>query len=482
MEGRAPLKVGIAAVVGFLGLFYAWAYLSRLGLDTFRVRVVFPDTRGLLAQAPVRMNGVKIGNVKDIELDMQTRKPIVTLSIARKYRNAIPDDSKILISTGLLVSNPQIEIVPGSSETPMDPNALYYGEEPLSTLAQISPETDRIVKEFSAALEAMSPRLTRSMEHVEGILRRTETMMADFGVISGRARRIASNPRIEKTLKGALVDLEAISSQARKTTETFGSELQALMKRNSGRVDDLVTGMFDLLQRFTDTVDAARGLVTRLAEQVNDPRLQQSLQETLDLTKATIARFNQVASDVHMLLGDAEVQGDLKATLTSVREATESGKKVAADMSRLVERLNLPSGGPKFGIGQPGLNIEFGGRGTQPYFRSNIGVRFPLGKGNTFDLGVFDFAESNKLTAQYGTPFEGVGMFRYGLFASKLGVGLELNAPSGVEVVLDAYDPNRLTVDARAFLKLNSDWSLWMGADSVFRHTSPSLGVRLRRW
>ncbi len=481
MDGRAPLKVGIAAVIGFVGLFYAWSYLAHLDLDAFAIRVVFPDTRGLQAQAAVRMNGVKIGNVKDIELDMQSMKPIVTLRIARKYLRAIPADSKILISTGLLVSNPQIEIVPGVSGTPMNPAELYQGEEPLSTLAQISPETDRIVKEFSASLEAMSPRLTRSMEHVEGILRRTETMMADFGVISGRARRIASNPQIEKTLNAALVDLEAISSEARKTTETFGSELQTLMKRNSGRVDDLVTGLFDLLQRFTDTVDAARGLVTRLAEQVNDPRLQQSLQETLDLTKATIARFNQVASDVHMLLGDAAVQGDLKATLASVRDATESGKKVAADVSRLVERLNLPSGGPKFGIGQPSLDIEFGGRGTQPYFRSNVGVRFPVGKGNTFNLGVFDFAEANKLTAQYGTPLEGVGTFRYGLYASKLGVGFDLNAPSGVEFVLDAYNPNSLTLDARAFLKLNEDWSLWMGADSAFRHTTPSLGVRLRR-
>ncbi len=481
MDGRAPLKVGIAAVLGFVGLFYAWSYLAHLDLDTFAIRVIFPDTRGLQPQAAVRMNGVKIGNVKDIELDLQSRKPIVTLRIGRKYLKAIPADSKIVISTGLLVSNPQIEIVPGVSEAAMRPGGLYRGEEPLSALAQISPETDRIVKEFSASLEAMSPRLTRSMDHVEGILRRTETMMADFGVISGRARRIASNPQIEKTLNDVLVDLDAISSQARRTTETFGSELQALMKRNSGRVDDLVTGLFDLLQRFTDTVDAARGLVTRLAEQVNDPRLQQSLQETLDVTKATIARFNQVASDVHMLLGDAVVQGDLKATLASVREATESGKKVAADVSRLVEGLKLPTGGPKFGIGQPSLDIEFGERGREPHFRSNVGVQFPVGKGNTFSLGIFDFAESNKLIAQYGTRLDELGTFRYGLYASKLGAGFDLNAPSGVQVTLDAYNPNRLTLDARAFMKLNQDWSLWVGADSVFRHTTPSVGVRLRR-
>jgi phospholipid/cholesterol/gamma-HCH transport system substrate-binding protein len=481
MDQRAPLKVGIAAIIGLGGLIGAWMFLAHLDWDSYPVRVVFPDTRGLQLQAPVRMRGVKIGTVKSIELDLTTRKPVVTLRILSRYRQAIPVDSRILITTGLLVTNPQVEIIPGTSSDVMSPETVYQGEEPLSTLAQISPETDRIVKQFSASLDALTPKLTRSMEHVEGILRRTETMVADFGVISSRARRIAANPQLEKTINAALVDIEAIASNARKTTEAFGGELQALMKRNGGRVDDLVTGLLDLLQRFTDTVDAARGLVTRLAEQVNDPRLQQSLQETLDLTKATIARFNQVASDVHMLLGDAAVQGDLKATLTSVRDATESGKKVAADVSRLVERLNLPTGGPRFGIGQPNLDIEFGGRGRTPHFRSNVGVRFPVGKGNTFNLGVFDFAESNKLTAQYGTGLEGLGTFRYGLYASKLGLGLDMNAPSGVQVVLDAYNPNSLTVDARAFFKLNDDFSLWVGADSVFRQTTPSMGVRLRR-
>ncbi len=481
MDARSHIKVGITAVLGIGGLIAAWMYLARLDWDTYPIRVAFPDTRGLQLQAVVRMNGVKIGTVKGIELDLTSRRPVVTLRIQRKYREAIPEDSRVLITTGLLVTNPQVEIVPGSAATFMRSDRLYRGEEPLSALAQISPETDKIVKQFSASLEAMTPRLARSMEHVEGILRRTETMVADFSVISARARRIASDPQIEKTLNSALRDLEVITAEARKTTKTFGSELQALMQRNGGRVDDLVTGLFDLLQRFTDTVDAARGLVTRLAEQVNDPRLQQSLQETLDLTKATIARFNQVASDVHMLLGDASVQSDLKATLSSVRDATESGKKVAADVSRLVERLNLPSGAPKFGIGQPTLDIEFGGRGTQPYFRSNVGVRFPVGQGNTFNLGVYDFAETNKLTAQYGTNLQGFGTFRYGLYASKLGVGFDLNVPTGVDLALDAYNPNSLTVDARAFLKLNDDWSLWFGAESLLRHTTPSLGVRLRR-
>ncbi|MBM3495339.1 MAG: MCE family protein, partial [Armatimonadetes bacterium] len=210
MEAGAPLKVGIAAIVGIAGLAAAWMFLAHIEWDSYPLRVTFGDTRGLQLQAPVRMSGVKVGAVKAIDLDVRTRKPVVTLRIQSRYREAIPSDSRIMVTTGLLVTNPLVEIVPGSASTAMDPGTLYVGEEPLSTLAQLSPETDRIVKQFSASLEAMSPKLSRSMEHVEGILRRTETMMADFGVISGRARRIASNPQIERTLSSALRDLEVI--------------------------------------------------------------------------------------------------------------------------------------------------------------------------------------------------------------------------------------------------------------------------------
>lgn len=480
MDARASIKVGIAAFVGLGGLLATWAFLAHQDWNTFVIRVQFRDTRGLQLQAPVRMSGVKIGEVKQIELDVRTRTPIVTLRIENRYRQTIPADSQIVISTGLLVTNPQVEIMPGRSSAVMLAGHTYRGGEPLSPLAQLAPEMDAVVKRLTATLDAMTPKLSRSMDHVEGILRRTETMVADLQTVTGRARRIASDPQIERTLRGTLRDLEVISGEARRTTVTFSRELQDLMKRNGGRVDELVTGLFDLLQRFTDTVDAARALVVRLAEQVNDPRLQQSLQETLDLTRATMARFNQVAADIHALLGDVEVQSDLKATLASVRETAETGKKVAADVSTLVERLNVPSGGPRFGIGQPELKIDFGGRGERPHFRSDVTARFPVGRDNAFHLGIYDFAEANRLTAQYETPLT-IGRLRYGLYGGKLGVGLDSTVPPGVDLRLDAWNPNDLRLDARAYFKLNDDFTLWVGSEGLLKRTTPTLGLRLQR-
>ena len=75
----------------------------------------------------------------------------------------------------------------------------------------------------------------------------------------------------------------------------------------------------------------------------------------------------------------------------------------------------------------------------------------------------------------------GLGALRYGLYASKLGVGFDWGTKPGTNFRLDAYDPNNIRLDARALLRINDDFSLWLGADSLFKQTTPLIGIRLTR-
>lgn len=483
METRSAIKVGIVALTG-IGLFItAWLFFSHLDLDHYMIYATFNNTIGLQAQTPLRMNGVTIGEVKAIKLDQSTLHPVVTLAIRNEFKNKIPDDSTIQITSGVLISNPQIEVHPGVSSRYIQAEQFwpekYVVREPLNALAQLSPEADQAIKQLTVAMQTLTPRLSSTIDNVQGILKRTDNMMANFEAASLSTRELLADPKIRLTMRQSMDDLGAVSHEARETANVLSTELKSTVKRNSSKVDQLANGAVEILQNMADTVDAARTAVTRISEQVSDPRIQQSLTETLELAKTTIARFNQIASDIHQLSGDPNVQNDLKTSVSTLREATAEGQRVVEKVNTLVSSIKVPTGKNNFGIGRPSLSIDLITRGQRPHFRSDINMRIPFGR-DAFNLGLYNFAEGNKLTAQYETG-AGAGDLRYGLYASKLGVGLDWPQKGASVLSLDLYDPNHLQLNARARFRINDDFSVWMGAESIFGRTTPLIGVRLQR-
>lgn len=484
MLTKSALKVGISAVTAFVLFFAAWAYLSHLNAGSRPYVVALNDTKGLLPQTVVRMNGVNVGEVKEVRLRSSDLKPEVVLMITGKYR--IPSNARIRITSGILITNPQIEIywkgTPSSRSLAAGnwPDNLI-DQAPMTALAQLSPEADAAVKSLTATMTDMAPRLRTGMNHLDSILKNADTMVTNLRDASGGVRDLANDPDIRHTLHGTLADLRTISMEARRTAQTMSVELRGVAKRNGGKVDQLMSSALELLQNFADTVDAARGVLTRLTEQVSDPRLQQSLAETVDLAKTTIARFSQIASDLHSFTGDAGVQSDLRSTVSTLRDTADEGQKIARKVGAIAERIHVPSGGPTFGIGQPSLSVDFLSRGDAPHFRSDLNVRFPIGKRNAFDLGLYDFAESNKLNMQYNTVVGSGTDLRYGIYAGKMGIGLDWGIAPGARLRLDGYNPNRLNIDARTLFRINDDFSAWIGVDQLFRKSTPVVGVQLKR-
>ncbi|OBX08686.1 toluene ABC transporter substrate-binding protein [Gallibacterium salpingitidis] len=112
------LLLGIAALV-FLGL--KVANVQSFGeSQTYRVTATFDNIGGLKVRAPVKIGGVVIGRVSDIELDPKTYLPQVTLRIDERY-NQIPDNSSLSIKTAGLLGEQYIALNIGfdDGETPM---------------------------------------------------------------------------------------------------------------------------------------------------------------------------------------------------------------------------------------------------------------------------------------------------------------------------------------------------------------------------
>lgn len=113
------ISVGIFMLLGLLALFVLAFKVS--GLVQFRqgehyvLTAEFDNIGSLKVRAPVRIAGVRIGQVHAIDLDRQTHKAIVTLWIDKANSQIPADSSAKILTEGMLGAN-YVYITPGFEE------------------------------------------------------------------------------------------------------------------------------------------------------------------------------------------------------------------------------------------------------------------------------------------------------------------------------------------------------------------------------
>lgn len=110
------MTVGLFMIAGILSVLLLVLKVSGLSQsassDNYRVVAEFDNIGSLKARAPVRIAGVKIGQIEKIELQDQRFKAKVTLLINKKENHLPSDTSASILTEGLLGSN-YISLTPG---------------------------------------------------------------------------------------------------------------------------------------------------------------------------------------------------------------------------------------------------------------------------------------------------------------------------------------------------------------------------------
>ena len=127
MNFKLELTVGAFILMG-LACVLVLAFAStnsadRLGGDTYNVTARFANTGELKPRAPVKIAGVKVGEVSSLVLDPGKFEAIATLRLSRSA-GELPSDSSAAIYTAGLLGERYIGLTPGG-----DPEALQEGSE-----------------------------------------------------------------------------------------------------------------------------------------------------------------------------------------------------------------------------------------------------------------------------------------------------------------------------------------------------------------
>jgi phospholipid/cholesterol/gamma-HCH transport system substrate-binding protein len=132
-EDRAEVIAGgivLAVAVGFL----AWAG-NAAGWGgqgtTYPLVASFRAVDGISVGSDVRLGGVKVGTITDLQLNPQTFFADATIAVDQAIQ--LPTDSAILISSEGLLGGNYVEIVPGGM-----PDVLAPGDEIEDTQGSVS--------------------------------------------------------------------------------------------------------------------------------------------------------------------------------------------------------------------------------------------------------------------------------------------------------------------------------------------------------
>ncbi len=114
-ENGAEVATGavvLAVAVGFLFYVMQAAGVGGLG-RTYDLTASFRSVEGVSVGTDVRLAGVKIGSISDVDLNPETYRGDATLAIMRGVE--VPNDSAAVVASEGILGGNFIEIVPGGS-------------------------------------------------------------------------------------------------------------------------------------------------------------------------------------------------------------------------------------------------------------------------------------------------------------------------------------------------------------------------------
>lgn len=227
--------LGIALLV--LGIFLI-GQKNALFSSTFNVNAYFKDVQGLRSGATVRLSGIDVGSVNNINIVNDTTGRVkVSMELQTDIRRFIRTDTKATIETEGLVGSKVVVLKIGSSNAePVKDGGYIQSQEPIG---------------FSAIIA-----------QTEGIMQYTKNMTRDLSEIVEKVNK-------GKGSIGKLINNDELYSNASNLTKQADASLKNItseLNKITGLFDTLGVGVKDVINNVDATVVDAKGLINNVKQ------------------------------------------------------------------------------------------------------------------------------------------------------------------------------------------------------------------------
>jgi phospholipid/cholesterol/gamma-HCH transport system substrate-binding protein len=329
------LRVGLFILVGLFVLAVGIFYVTAPGFvgPKYRLRTYLPEVSQLAAGAPVRIDGVEVGNVETIRLVPRTpgqvadknRNIEVVMRIDRRYQNYILTDSAASLVTEGLLGNRYVNITRGVTGVPLKEGQEVKGTEEkaikevversaelLGNLQALSSEAQDLLAGVKQGRGTLGKLLydTQAYNHLNSILGKADQMVTDVQAGHGTVGKLVTSDELYNKVNNVATDVNAITSDLRAQKGTLGKLLY-----DPSLYDEAKRAIASGNSMMSD-VRAGKGTLGKL---VADEELYNKLRDTsTNLANAT-AKLNENTTTAGKLFSDPKLYDNLAGLTGDLR-------------------------------------------------------------------------------------------------------------------------------------------------------------------
>ncbi|HTT33216.1 MAG TPA: MlaD family protein [Methylomirabilota bacterium] len=243
------LRVGLFVLVGLTvlaaGIFYVTGTAGGPLAPKYRLITYLPEVSGLASGAPVRLDGVEVGNVELIRLlprtagkaPDKTKNIEVVMRVGQEYQNDILTDSVASLVTEGLLGNRYVNINRGFTGTPIPNNGVIPGTEEkamkevversadlLGNLQALSTDVRDLISGVQEGRGSLGKLLTdeQAYHHLNNILAKGDAMITNIQEGQGTLGKLVASDEMYSKVDKGLDHINVILADVRAQKGTIG--------------------------------------------------------------------------------------------------------------------------------------------------------------------------------------------------------------------------------------------------------------------
>lgn len=329
------LRVGLFVLAGLTLLIVAIFYVTGFGILTPKYRLVtfLPDVSGLTVGAPVRVDGIDVGNVDNLLLNAltgaqasdQQRNIRVILRIDAKYQGAIRTDSVATTATEGLLGNGYIDISRGFTGTVLQNNQELHGEaakgiselvnqgaDLAQHLNELSDQVNGLIADVRAGKGTLGKFVTddSAYNHIVSVSGRFDDMLADIQSGQGTLGKLYATDELYTKTTSAVGHVDNILDAIQQQKGSAGKFIYDSSLHDNA--NQFITKSNSLL----DDVKAGKGTLGKLT--TDDSLFSTWKQAGTNVSTAT-SKFNSNDSTIGKFFNDPQLYDNLTGMTADAR-------------------------------------------------------------------------------------------------------------------------------------------------------------------